>query len=123
MQRINRKTFWIGVVFVVAVALLISTVQGGLPRVTACAILVLILVGPARMHDIGLSGWYVLVPIVAGLALLAVPGTPALLLLGILITASDAPLLAGVALLGAIPGQRKVNRFGAPSRAGLRIVR
>jgi uncharacterized membrane protein YhaH (DUF805 family) len=121
MQRINRKTFWIGTFFVVAVSLLITAVQGGLPSVTTCAILALILLGPARLHDIGLSGWYALAPIAAAIGVMAVPATPLLIVLGVAFAMADIPLLAGVALLGAIPGQRKVNRFGGP-KGGLRVV-
>jgi uncharacterized membrane protein YhaH (DUF805 family) len=113
--RMNRATYWsiLGgmVVFVIAVAAF-----GVRPPRIAEGLLIFLCV--PRLHDLGRSGWWVLIPLgVEVAALLAVFSA---------FSADDAPLIFGgiflviavvVVVLGLIPGQQHANRFGEPPKS------
>lgn len=65
-----------------------------------------------RMHDIGLSGWWVVGVLVTQIASYAVMAD-AVLPTAVRMSATALPLLV-VAVLGLIPGQRFTGRFGPP---------
>ena len=113
--RMNRATYWsiLGgmVVFVIAVAAF-----GVRPPRIAEGLLIFLCV--PRLHDLGRSGWWALIPLgVEVAALLAVFSA---------FSADDAPLIFGgiflviavvVVVLGLIPGQPHANRFGEPPKS------
>ena len=113
--RMNRATYWsiLGgmVVFVIAVAAF-----GVRPPRIAEGLLIFLCV--PRLHDLGRSGWWVLIPLgVEVAALLAVFSA---------FSTDDAPLIFGgiflviavvVVVLGLIPGQPHANRFGEPPKS------
>ena len=112
MQRINRATYGLAALAVYAVVLGFSGVSS-LDSITTASGLVLALLGPPRVHDFGLSGWFVLAPAGAALAVLLVAGPIATPGLDFLVLA-DAVLILGIAVIGAVPGRRGANRFGMP---------
>jgi len=112
--RMNRATYWsiLGgmVVFVVVVAAF-----GVRPPRIAEGLLIFLCV--PRLHDMGRSGWWVLIPLSAELVALVVTFTA--------FRSDDASMIFGgvflaiamfVAVLGLIPGQPHANRFGEPRK-------
>jgi uncharacterized membrane protein YhaH (DUF805 family) len=67
--RARRKEYWMFVLFNVIVAFAFGFVCGliGIPEIanlyTLAVLLPSIAVGVRRMHDVGKSGWYLLIPI------------------------------------------------------------
>jgi uncharacterized membrane protein YhaH (DUF805 family) len=114
MARINRATFWLGILMLFAVMLIASTVSRSMPTLLTGGAVALALIGPLRMHDFGVSSWLLLAPVAGMVALLvAVDGAwPTFWGFGLV----DAVMLATIALLGAIPGAAGINRYGPPQR-------
>ena len=115
MSRINRSTYWLGIVLIIAVVLLVSSISGGGLSITVGGLLALILLGPPRLHDFGLSGWSLLAPVAAFLAVKLFAESVVIVPLGFFLL-SDIVLLAGLAVIGAIPGRTAINRFGPKQR-------
>jgi uncharacterized membrane protein YhaH (DUF805 family) len=112
--RMNRATYWsiLGgmVVFVIAVAAF-----GVRPPRIAEGLLIFLCV--PRLHDLGRSGWWVLIPLGVEVVALVTAFSA--------FSADDAPMIFGgaflviavvVVVLGLIPGQPHANRFGEPSK-------
>ena len=112
MHRINRTTYGVAALAIYAVVLGVSGVSS-MDSITTAGGLVLALLGPARIHDFGLSAWYLLVPVVAAIAVALAIGpvaTPGLAFLAL----ADAVLILGIVLVGIVPGRRGANRYGLP---------
>jgi uncharacterized membrane protein YhaH (DUF805 family) len=114
MTRINRATFWLGILILFAVMLIVSTVSRNMPTLLTGGAVALALLGRPRLHDFGLTGWVLLVPVAAIVAILVAARGFGPAWEGV--TAVDVVMLATVALLGAIPGHGGINRFGRPQK-------
>lgn len=115
--RINRATYavFLGVYVVVFAAAI--AVQFRIPG----EVLLTFICVP-RLHDLGRSGWWFglailleLVVVIAGLALLNMPGISAF--------AGLVALAAPAMVLAFIPGQHAANRFGSAPPPGVSISR
>lgn len=110
MGRINRTTYWLTLgVLVLALAGFALLTHRRLTTVEG----ILVFVCVPRLHDIGRSGWWVLLGVgleVAAIAvgLLAFPPEQSPEVMG----ATVLVIFALLAWLGAIPGDREANRFG-----------
>ena len=112
--RMNRATYWLCLTVILAVVGVMSTFGVRPPRVGEA---MLILMCVPRLHDLGKSGWWVLVPfgmeavaIVGGIE--ALPGGTDVVFAGALL------IVAGfIILLGLIPGEPQANRFGEPPKS------
>ena len=119
--RMNRAWYWLGIGAVAVIYLVLILIEARQVPISEVALVFLCV---PRLHDIGKSGWLVLI----GLAVE---------LLGLIIGFSffsleDAQgviglaglLIAGLlAWLGAIPGDPKPNAWGEPPAPGLQIRR
>ena len=119
--RINRASYWLalgGIVLILTVIGMLGAKHGAVSEV------LLIFLCVPRLHDIGKSGWFVLIGILVELAGLiigisfftlaevpAILGVPAIIIVGLLIW------------LGSIPGNPKANRWGEPPAPGLSFTR
>ena len=112
LGRINRATYWLILGGFAAFYVLISMVG---VRPLRIAEGVLIFLCAARLHDLGKSGWWVLIPLCVELGAVVVA-------IAAFSTEDDYTLLGGafvaiagfIFVLGLIPGQPHVNRFGEP---------
>jgi len=112
--RMNRATYWsiLGgmVVFVIAIAAF-----GVRPPRIAEGLLIFLCV--PRLHDLGRSGWWVLIPLGVEVVALVTAFSA--------FSADDAPMIFGgvflviavvVVGLGLVPAEPHANRFGEPSK-------
>jgi len=111
----NRATYWLCLGILVA-AVGIMSVAGIRPPRIGEAMLILMCV--PRLHDLGKSGWWVLIPIsielVAIVIAIAVFSTEnAYTVFGIVFLV----VAAFIVVLGLIPGQPRANRFGDPPKS------
>jgi uncharacterized membrane protein YhaH (DUF805 family) len=113
--RMNRATYWLCLTVILAIVAVMSLFGIRPPRIGEA---MLILMCTPRLHDLGRSGWWVLVPL--GIELVAIIGAIAL------VPAEDAQVVFGAALLvvvgfivllGLIPGDAQANRFGDPPKS------
>jgi uncharacterized membrane protein YhaH (DUF805 family) len=113
--RMNRATYWLCLAVILAVVAVMSLFGIRPPRVGEA---MLILMCVPRLHDLGKSGWWVLIPF--GIELVAI-------LVGIeVVPAGEAYVafsgalfaIAGfILLLGLIRGEPQPNRFGEPPKS------
>ncbi|MBO9712912.1 DUF805 domain-containing protein [Sphingomonas sp.] len=115
--RSNRATYW--TLFAVLAGLfLLARVLGVTPP--GLGELALVMLAVPRLHDLGLTGWLVAMPIAGeivfvGLLIRAnVPVEAMLEAIGLLVVA----ILAMLVVLGSVPGNRAANRFGEPPAPG-----
>jgi uncharacterized membrane protein YhaH (DUF805 family) len=115
--RMNRATYWAGIALLVllyGVANLVSERPKGVSEV-----LVILLAIP-RLHDLGKSGWWVLVPLLLEVSAIVVAFTifelqDAMTLMGAVVLA-----IAGMVVwLGIVPSQLHANRYGDLPTPGL----
>jgi uncharacterized membrane protein YhaH (DUF805 family) len=114
LGRINRAAYWLVLGGFVALYVLISMVGARPPRIGEG---LLIFLCAARLHDLGKSGWWVLIPLSVELGAVIVA-------IAAFSTEDDYALLGGafvaiaafVLVLGLIPGQPHANRFGEPPK-------
>jgi uncharacterized membrane protein YhaH (DUF805 family) len=119
--RINRASYWLtlgGVVLILAVLRIAGA------KHIAVSEVVLIFVCVPRLHDIGKSGWFVLIGIFVELASLIIGLS--------FFTRAEVPAIFGVAgiiiiglliWLGTIRGELNVNQWGEPPAPGLSFKR
>ena len=107
--RANRKEYWLLVGLVLAVGLAVTAAVP--PAVQSTGVAVVTYAQIRRLHDLGRTGWWVVV-IAGGQIAAALGGIAAgLSEEGILVV--GLPLVVGpILLIGALPGQRLENRFG-----------
>jgi uncharacterized membrane protein YhaH (DUF805 family) len=115
--RINRATYstMLGlVIFLYAAFTLMGAKTPGVSEV------VLVFLCVPRLHDIGRSGWWVLVlfaieiiSVIAGIALL--PADDLMAALGV----ATMIIVALLIVLGILPGQPRANRWGEPPEPGV----
>jgi len=119
--RLNRATYWLALGVIVLVLATLKIVGSKHAAVSEAALVILCV---PRLHDIGKSGWYVIVGILIELA-------------GIIIgfaffPLAQAPAFVGAAVivvtglliwLGAIPGDPRANHWGEPPAPGLSLNR
>ncbi|RYY24756.1 MAG: DUF805 domain-containing protein [Sphingomonadales bacterium] len=115
MDRIGRKSFWICVALCAALYALLRVFSPyyGVGGIAAAVVLIL----RPRLHDIGRSGWWSIIPFGIAIAMLALLGTNLLsdaLALQLFIAAGVVLALA-IVIAGAIPGQPGRNRYGGPA--------
>ena len=117
--RMNRATYWLGLSVLVLLYAVLNFVSS--KPVPVSEVVIVFLCVP-RLHDLGLSGWFVLAPIgleiaaiVLGLALL--PMDQVMVLLG----AVTVLIGLGLLVLGALPGEPQANRFGDVPARGLQF--
>jgi len=118
--RTNRAQYW----FQLVIAAVGFTILVLLQLRVGIGEAVLILICVPRLHDVGLSGWYAAPPLVLEIALTifalaAFPPAVALEISGVIVLAICALLV----VLGALPGQKSDNAYGAPPRPGLSFGR
>jgi len=116
--RINRALYW-GLIAVLVVLYGIVAALGLPPRVSE---VVLVIVGVPRLHDLGKTGWWMLLLVpweAAQIATLWLAPETSILALGGLNLLGLAALIG----LGVARGQRVANRFGEPPGPGLGIKR
>ena len=119
--RMNRATYWLCLGIILAAVAIMSVFGIRPPRIGEA---MLILMCVPRLHDLGKSGWWVLIPL--GIELASIFGAGAFYA----ITAysnEDAYIfffgvvflmLAGfIVAVGLIPGQPHANRFGEPPKS------
>ena len=113
--RFNRATYWLCLCIIVGAVVIMAELGIRPPRIGEA---MLILMCVPRLHDLGKSGWWVLIPL--GIELVAIV---------VAITALSAEeayipfagaffVVAGfIVVLGLIPGQPHANRFGDPPKS------
>jgi uncharacterized membrane protein YhaH (DUF805 family) len=117
--RTNRATYWAGMATLAVVYTLAWMFLGPTPVHD----IVLVFMAVPRLHDLGRSGWWV-VPVLAiewvGAFVLAAALSPEVfpIAAGLIAIA----VFGALAVLGALPGQRDANRFGAPPRRGIQLT-
>ena len=119
--RMNRALYWamLGVVVVLYAALnLVSSKQVIVSEVVLAFLCV------PRLHDIGKSGWFVLIGIVLELGALLIGFSffsldGAMVVMGIAVVAIAALLV----WLGTVPGDPNPNRWGEPPAPGIQFKR
>lgn len=113
--RFNRATYWLCLCIIVGAVALMAAVGIRPPRIGEA---MLILMCAPRLHDLGKSGWWVLIPLAVELVAIAVAITT--------VSAEDGDVLFGgaflgiagfIVVLGLIPGQPHANRFGDPPKS------
>ena len=115
--RMNRTTYAVYLAgFVIVYTILVSTMT----RPPALAEVLVALIGIPRLHDIGRSGWWLVVLLAGEFVAIAIgwPGGED----GILIAAGLYFFfgLLVLVVLGFIPGQSDANRWGEPPPPGFR---
>jgi len=115
----NRATYWLGLGVLVLLYAVLNFVSS---KPVPVSEVVLVFLCVPRLHDLGLSGWFVLAPIgleiaaaVLGFALL--PMDQVMVLLG----AVTVLIGLGLLVLGALPGEPQANRFGEVPTRGLQF--
>ncbi|HEX7944749.1 MAG TPA: DUF805 domain-containing protein [Phenylobacterium sp.] len=108
--RARRRAFWLWTIVILPWDYLFLWADDPLPQMVLGTAFWLQVI--RRLHDIGVSGWWLVAALLAEVTLAPVaanPTNPAWLaaLPGLL-------LAAGLVGLGAVPGQRSENRFGPP---------
>jgi uncharacterized membrane protein YhaH (DUF805 family) len=107
--RANRKEYWLYVGVLAAVGMLAAQVA---PVLSLAGALVLVYAQIRRLHDFGRTGWWavacLLLQVPLAFVLYYSLGEEAALLIG------NAPVLAPIAWIGAVPGHPHENRFGPP---------
>jgi uncharacterized membrane protein YhaH (DUF805 family) len=113
--RFNRATYWLCLCIIVGAVVIMAELGVRPPRIGEA---MLILMCVPRLHDLGKSGWWVLIPLGLELVAIVVAITA--------FSAEDAYIpLAGaflvvagfIVVLGLIPGQPQANRFGEPAKS------
>ena len=109
----NRATYWLCIGVLLIILAIINFVSVRPLRINE-ALLVILCV--PRLHDLGKSGWWVVVPLATELAIIVIFAVAALSLDA---GASVAGLAIAVfvVVLGLIPGQPHANRFGEPLKS------
>lgn len=106
--RSDRKEYWVYILSVFAIYALLSFV--GFDAGSGASAGVTLLIQIRRLHDLGRSGWWAVVLLVAQIAV-AIP----LLFMGPLgLTLAVLASLAVLIVMGVLPGQPFENRFGPP---------
>lgn len=113
--RFNRATYWLCLCIIVGAVAVMAAAGVRPPRIGE-AMLVLMCV--PRLHDLGKSGWWVLIPL--GLEVVTVivaltafsPEEAYVLFAGAFLV-----VVGSIVVLGLIPGQPHANRFGEPPRS------
>jgi uncharacterized membrane protein YhaH (DUF805 family) len=113
----NRAAFWLGLGLLAAIFALLAYFA---PQDAQISEGVLSLLCIPRLHDIGRSGWLLLVPLglelgAVGVAIAFLSLTTALMVFGMVTLVFVALLI----WLGCIPGDAQTNRFGDPPAPGL----
>jgi uncharacterized membrane protein YhaH (DUF805 family) len=113
--RMNRATYWLCLSIILAVVAVMSLFGIRPPRIGEA---MLILMCVPRLHDLGKSGWWILIPI--GVELVTIITAVAVL------SPEDASIVFGavflaitgaIVVLGLMPGQPHANRFGDPPKS------
>jgi uncharacterized membrane protein YhaH (DUF805 family) len=113
--RAGRREYWVTVAFLLAISFALPAP----PLFRAAFLAILVIAQVRRVHDFGRTGWWAAAATVAPLLCLPV----------LLVATEEDVLLMGAGLslilmvaIGAIPGDRNPNRFGAPPPFTLRRV-
>ena len=120
--RTNRITYLFAVVIIAVLYGLLLALLKDPPKVSE---VVIVIVAVPRIHDLGRSGWWLLVPFGVEVAALVVaiaarlPEQEVYVLFG----AVAALILVVIVSLGLIPGQTNANRFGEAPPPGLQFKR
>jgi uncharacterized membrane protein YhaH (DUF805 family) len=113
--RFNRATYWLCLGIILAIVAVMGVIGIRPPRIGEA---MLILMCVPRLHDLGKSGWWVVIPI--SIELIAIVVAIAAFL------PEDASIVFGavflavagfIVVLGLIPGQPHANRFGDPPKS------
>lgn len=119
--RMNRAMYWLCVAIIAALYFAMNFV---FQKHTPISEVVLIFLCVPRLHDIGRSGWFALIPIAleigaAVAAFSSLPQETALTVMGIIVL-----IIGGLIIwLGCIPGDPSTNRFGEAPTPGLEFKR
>lgn len=118
-KRINRATYWVAVMVMIALVV-IARILGSTSGISE---IVLAFICILRMHDLGWSGRWVLLPIaveVAGfLWAITLPPEQAAIVAGTITTM----IALTMVWLGFLKGQPDWNDYGDPPRAGISFPR
>ena len=113
--RFNRATYWLCLCIIVGAVVIMAEFGIRPPRIGE-AMLVLMCV--PRLHDLGKSGWWVLIPIgieltaiVVAIAVFSTEGAY------VVFSAVFLAVAGFIVVLGLIPGQPTANRFGDPPKS------
>jgi uncharacterized membrane protein YhaH (DUF805 family) len=119
--RMNRAMYWLCVAIIAALYLGMNFF---FQEHTPISEVVLVILCVPRLHDIGRSGWFALIPIAleigaAVAAFSSLPPDTALAVMGIIVL-----IFAGLIIwLGCIPGDPSTNRFGEAPAPGIDFKR
>ena len=113
--RINRATYWLILGGMVTFVLIVAAFGVRPPRIGEGLLIFLCV---PRLHDLGRSGWWVLIPLGIELAALVVAiavfsGDEASIFFG----GAFLVVTGFVVVLGLIQGQPHANRFGEPPKS------
>jgi uncharacterized membrane protein YhaH (DUF805 family) len=116
--RTNRAVYWLCIVLIAAIMAALNFIA---PNQAKISEVVLVFVSVPRLHDLGRSGWWVLIPLALEVGAIAVSFLQDLSLDQMHITLGAVVIVIGLLmiLLGVLPGQREPNRFGPPPAPGL----
>lgn len=119
--RINRAAYWLALGVIILVLAILRNFGSKHAPVSEG---VLIFLCAPRLHDIGKSGWFVLIGILV---------ESVAIIIGLsFFTSAEFPAIVGVAALaifglliwlGTIPGDPAANRWGEPPAPGLSFIR
>ena len=113
--RFNRATYWLCLCIIVGAVVIMAVVGIRPPRIGEA---MLILMCVPRLHDLGKSGWWVLIPLGVELVAIVVAITTFSAEDGYVVFGGAFFVIAGViVVLGLIPGQPHANRFGDPPKS------
>lgn len=115
--RSSRREYWLYMALLTAVSFLLSHAP---PIMNFAFSVVMLLVQVRRVHDLGRSGWWaaaaLVAPIPPSITLFYLAGEDVALAVGLVIG------VVLITLIGALPGEPGVNRFGPPPPFTLRRV-